>query len=185
MTPPAGGDNLVLIGFMGAGKSSVAREITKLTGREFVDTDRIIIQRAGATIPEIFAREGEARFRALENEALESLAGSRQLVIATGGGIVERPENAATLRAMGCVIWLTASDDVLFARVSRNPRRPLLQTADPRATLAEISARRRPLYAACAHRSVDTSERTHAQAAAAVLAAAQDYFDQAAATRPG
>lgn len=174
MTPR--GDNLALIGFMGAGKSSVARELTRLTGRRFVDTDRIIIQRAGRPIAEIFAQEGEGRFRELENEAIESLSGARGMIIATGGGIVERRENAEILRALGCVVWLTASDDVLFERVSRNRRRPLLQTADPRATLGEISARRRPLYAACAHREVDTSRLSHAEAAEAVLAAARDFF---------
>lgn len=177
MTPLAGRDNLALIGCMGAGKSSVAREVTRLTGRQLIDTDRLIIQMAGMPIAEIFAGAGEERFRALENEALASLAEARGAVIATGGGIVERPENAARLRALGCVVWLTAADDILFARVSRNRRRPLLQTANPRATLGEISARRRPLYQACAHRAVDTSRLTHAAAAAAALAAAQDYFD--------
>lgn len=161
---------------MGAGKSSVARELTRLTGRRWVDTDRIIVQRAGRPIAEIFEHEGEHRFRALENEALASLAGGRGMIIATGGGIVERSENAAALRALGCVVWLTASDDVLFERVSRNRHRPLLQTADPRGTLGEISARRQPLYAACAHLTVDTSALSHAEAAHAVLAAARDFF---------
>lgn len=174
MTPK--GDNLALIGFMGAGKSSVARELTRLTGRKLVDTDRIIVERAGRPIAEIFDREGEPRFRALENEAIASLAAARGMIIATGGGIVERPENAEALRALGCVVWLTASDDVLFERVSRTRHRPLLRTADPRATLVEISARRRPLYAACAHRTVDTSVLSHAEAAEAVLEAARDFF---------
>ncbi len=175
MIPGRREGNLVLIGPMGAGKSSIARELTRLTGRKFIDTDRLIVQSAGCPIATIFEREGEARFRQLENEALGSLAGTRGAVIATGGGIVQRPENVALLRDLGCVVWLTASDDVLFARVSRNSRRPLLQTADPRATLGEISARRKPLYAACAHCTVDTSALSHAEAAEAVLAAAEHH----------
>lgn len=161
---------------MGTGKSSVARELTRLTGRKLVDTDRLIIERAGRPIAEIFEREGEQRFRTLENEAIASLAMARGMIIATGGGIVERSENATALRSLGCVVWLTASDDVLFERVSRTRHRPLLKTADPRATLAEISARRRPLYAACAHRTVDTSALSHVEAAEAVLAAARHFF---------
>lgn len=174
MTSPA--DNLVLIGFMGAGKSSIARELTHLTGRESIDTDRIIVQRTKRSIAEIFRHEGEERFRELENEALGSLTGVRGMIVATGGGIVERAENAAALRALGCVVWLKASDDVLFTRVSRNRQRPLLQTADPRGTLTEISARRQPLYAACAHLTVDTSVLSHAEAAQTVLGATQKFF---------
>src|SRR6187402_1073386 len=109
MTLPVG-DNVVLIGFMGAGKSSISRELTRLTGRQYVDVDRLIVQRDGRQITEIFAQDGEARFRDLETEVLTSLANSQRLIIATGGGIVERPENTATLQRLGCVVWLTASE---------------------------------------------------------------------------
>ena len=173
---PAEGDNLLLIGFMGAGKSSIARELTKLTGRRWVDTDQLIVQRAGKPIAEIFAGHGETRFRELEAEALASLGEARRLIVATGGGFVCREQNVALLRRLGCVVWLTADEDTLFERVSRNARRPLLQTADPRGTLGELLTRRRPLYEACAHCTVDTTRLTHLQAAEAALAAARRFF---------
>ena len=162
---------------MGAGKSSVARELSRLTRRRWVDTDRLVIRQAGGRpITEIFATDGEETFRRMETAALTSLDGSRQLVVATGGGIVIRPENHPLLRTLGCVVWLTADEDVLFERVSRNDRRPLLQTADPRATLGALLARRRPFYEACAHVTVDTSAGSHAQIAERVLGLVRAFF---------
>ena len=174
MTPP--GDCLVLIGPMGAGKSSVARELARRTARRWVDTDRLVAARAGMPIPGIFAREGEEGFRRMESEALCSLGESRRLIVATGGGIVTRPENVPLLRALGGVIFLTASEDVLFERVSRTSHRPLLHTADPRATFVELLACRQPLYTACAHWTLDTTAHSHAEAADAILAWAHGFF---------
>jgi shikimate kinase len=173
------GDNLVLIGIMGAGKSSIARELAPLSLRKCVDTDRLVIQKAGLPIAKIFAQHGEEYFRDLETAALRSLGDARRMIIATGGGIVSRPENVALLRNLGCVIWLTASEDVLFERVSRNQKRPLLQTPHPRQTLVELLARRRPLYEACAHCAIDTTHLTHAEAAAAAFAAARAFYRSA------
>ena len=141
-------DNIVLIGPMGAGKSSVARELSRLGQRRWVDTDRLVVQDFGRPITEIFSTRGEEGFRSLETAALRSLTGSRRLIVATGGGIVNEPANRALLRALGCVVWLTADEDVLYERVSRNDKRPLLQTADPRATLHGLLTLRGPLYSA-------------------------------------
>ena len=169
-------DNIVLIGPMGAGKSSIARELSRLDRRRWVDTDRLVVAAAGAPITEIFETRGEEAFRELETAALRSLGGSHRLIIATGGGIVNAPGNHRLLQALGCVVWLTADEDVLYERVSRNDRRPLLQTADSRATLHALLERRRPLYAACAHVIVDTSAQNHAQVAGAVLGQARAFF---------
>ncbi len=166
----------MLIGPMGAGKSSVARELSRLTHRRWVDTDRLVVQQAGAPITEIFADHGEKHFRQLETAALASLADSHRLVVATGGGIITQPENLPLLRALGCVVWLTAEEEVLFERVSRNDRRPLLQTTDPRGTLHTLLENRRPLYEACAHVAVDTSAGSHIQIAETVLAQARAFF---------
>ena len=174
--PVGPADNVVLIGFMGAGKSSIARELTRFTGRRCTDTDHLVVRTEGAPIPEIFARHGEKYFRDRETDTLHSLQSARRLVIATGGGIVLREENVPLLRALGCVVWLRADEDVLFERVQRTSKRPLLQTADPRATLAELLRQRDPLYAACAHLTVDTTHRSHAEVAEFVVAQATRFF---------
>src|SRR5262250_1643379 len=109
--------SLVLIGPMGSGKSAVARQLAGLTGHRFSDTDRLVVMQSGLKITKIFERHGEGEFRRLEREALLSLKGWSRLVIATGGGIVERPENIETLREMGCVVWLTARPEILWRRV--------------------------------------------------------------------
>jgi shikimate kinase len=163
---------IVLIGPMGSGKSSVARELAGRTGWRWIDTDRLAAQQAGRSIPEIFATQGEECFRDLECAAVRTLAGLRPAIVATGGGVVLRAENIALLRSLGCVAWLTASEDVLFERISRTRKRPLLATADPRATMRALLTVRDPLYAACSHVKIDTSLLSHAEVADAVLALA-------------
>ena len=130
---------------MGAGKSSVARELARLCQRRWVDTDRIVVQEAGVTDHRNFRRPRRGSISAAwRPRRCVRWHGSRRLIVATGGGIVTEPANRALLQALGCVVWLTADEDVLFERVSRNDHRPLLQTADPRATLHELLEARRP-----------------------------------------
>ena len=168
---------------MGSGKTSVARHLAALTGHRFSDTDRLVVMQSGLKIPQIFERHGEAEFRRLEREALLSVKGWSRLVIATGGGIVELPENIETLRGMGCVIWLTARPEMLWRRVSADANRPLLKTIDPRATLQALVARRDPLYAAAAHVTVDTSDIGSKEVAEKALAAAKQAFAERASAR--
>ncbi len=162
-------ERLILIGPMGSGKSAIARELARLTGWQWVDTDRLVTESAGAPITQIFADQGEEAFREMESHALRSLDGRDEAIVATGGGIVLRPENREFLRGLGTVIWLTASEDVLFERVSRTRKRPLLECADPRAALRKLLAEREPFYAACADLKIDSSGKKHAQVAEAIL----------------
>jgi shikimate kinase len=158
-------ENVVLVGFMGSGKSSVGRLVARTLGGRFVDTDRLVVDRAGCEITEIFAEKGEAHFRLEETRVLRSLLGSQHLVVATGGGIVILPENVAILKKLGPVVWLTASEEMIWERVSRNRKRPLLHTENPRETLRALLAKRTPLYEAVADFSVDTTLLTHAEVA--------------------
>jgi shikimate kinase len=150
---------------MGSGKSSVGRLIARTLQGRFVDTDRLVVDLAGREITEIFATEGEGFFRQQESRALKSLLGQRGLVVATGGGIVTVPGNIATLKELGLVVWLTASEEIIWQRVSRNAKRPLLHTADPRATVRELLAKRSPHYEEAADFKVDTTHLTHAAVA--------------------
>jgi shikimate kinase len=152
--------NIVLIGFMGTGKSAVGRRVADSLGFEFVDTDQIVTELAGKSIPRIFAEDGEAVFRDWESEALRLCARSDHQVIATGGGIVTQTRNHPLLRQAGHMIWLKASPEVVFRRVERNHERPLLQTPDPMATIRELLDARHPLYSVCSHELVDTSDLT-------------------------
>lgn len=161
--------NLVLIGFMGSGKSSVGRLLASLTGFGFVDTDALVAQAAGLSIPEIFREYGEEHFRDRESDALRSLLGRRGLVVATGGGIVLREENRKLLREIGAVVWLDARMDVLFERV-KHSKRPLLQTDEPRRTVEALYRSREALYAGASDLRVDSSALSHKQAAREVLA---------------
>jgi shikimate kinase len=150
---------------MGSGKSSVGRLVARTLGGRFVDTDRLVVDLAGREITEIFATEGEAFFRQQESHALKTLRGKAGLVVATGGGIVTVPDNVAMLKELGLVVWLTASKEIIWDRVSRSRKRPLLHTADPQATVRDLLAKRNPFYEAAADVTVDTTHRTHADVA--------------------
>lgn len=158
--PAAKRRNLILIGFMGTGKSSVGKKVAASLGFRFVDTDEIIVRMAGKSIPEIFEAEGESRFRELETEALRACVDADDLVIATGGGIVTREENRKLLRGAGHVVWLKADPKTIFDRVSRNEERPLVQTEDPLATICDLLEQRETDYRSTASEVVNTAELT-------------------------
>ncbi len=174
MTPHS--DNLVLIGFMGSGKSSVGRLAAKALGFQFIDTDQAVVDRTGRQIAEIFATDGEAAFRVLETEAIASLAHLHRCVISTGGGAALLPKNREQLRSLGFVVCLTASEEVLFERVSRNAKRPLLQTSNPRETLSELMKARRAVYAETAHWTLDTTLLPQTEVVEALIVAAKEAF---------
>jgi shikimate kinase len=163
------GDAIVLIGFMGAGKSSVGRTLARMTGLLRFDTDEMVAAQFGITVAEIFDTHGEEVFREAETEALRKLAGKRGAIITTGGGILLRPENADEVRQLGTVVHLEADEETLFRRINRRTTRPLLRTENPRATLTELLRTRLPLYRAAADIEVDTSRLTHDEVAKTIL----------------
>ncbi len=174
--PPACRENIVLVGFMGSGKSSIGRQLARRLGFQFLDTDQLIVERTRKEISQIFAEQGEAAFRDLETATLHSIAHLNRCVIATGGGAVIREQNRELMRELGFVVCLTASEEVIFERVSRNSKRPLLQTADPRGTLSALLASRREFYASAAQFTLDTTQLSHSQAVEGVIAAAREAF---------
>ncbi len=150
--------NIVLTGFMGTGKTTVGREVARRLGCPFVDMDEVIARRAGKPIPRIFAEDGEEAFRRMEAELCRELGARRGLVIATGGGALVNPENRARMTEGGIVICLEADPEEILRRVGEDSGRPLLQTPDRRARVAELLAARRPAYAAIPWH-VDTTGR--------------------------
>lgn len=138
--------NIFLVGPMGAGKTTIGRQLADALGMEFVDSDQEIEARTGASIPWIFDVEGEAGFRKREQAVIDELTQRRNIVLATGGGAVLSPENRRHLQSRGTVIYLAANIDQLLDRTRRDRNRPLLQTADPRARLEELLRQREPLY---------------------------------------
>lgn len=173
------GEAIVLIGFMGSGKSSVGRALAGRTGMPRYDTDELVSKRFGLHITAIFDWHGEAAFREAEAEVLRGIP-AKAAVIVTGGGIVLRLDNVTKLRTLGRVVHLTADEETLFARVSRRKTRPLLQTANPRQTLAEMLKVRAPLYRAAADVTIDTSAMTHEEVADAILDAMSKLSARAA-----
>lgn len=161
--------NIVLVGFMGTGKTSTGRAVAARLGRAFIDMDAEIERRQGCTIPELFARAGETHFRTLERALVRELAARRELVVAPGGGIVLNPDNLRDFAEGGLVVCLRASPEMILARVGGDANRPLLQVEDKLGRIRELLARRQPLYDAIPHQ-LETDGLTPEQVAEDVLA---------------
>jgi shikimate kinase len=152
--------SIVLVGMMGAGKSSVGRRVALRLGIPFVDADTEIEKAAGMAITDIFAIRGEAEFRAGEARVILRLLEGGPQVLATGGGAFINPDTRAAIAAKGISVWLKAEPDVLMKRIKRRQDRPLLHTADPAATLRKLLDEREPVYA-LADLTVQSREVTH------------------------
>jgi shikimate kinase len=139
--------SLVLIGMMGAGKSSIGRKLAARLGLPFVDADAEIEQAAGMSIPDIFTKHGEPSFRAGEARVIARLLESGPQVLATGGGAFMNPETRTAIRAKAISVWLKAEYEVLLRRIKRRSDRPMLQTDDPAETLKQLLEQRNPVYA--------------------------------------
>ena len=151
--------HVVLVGLMGAGKTSVGARCAVALGRPFVDTDELVEATAGRTVSEIFASEGEDGFRARERIAVADVCASPQpLVIACGGGAVLDPENRAAMRERGIVVWLRGTPERLAERVGGGEGRPLLDGRAPVETLERLAVLRAAAYEAAAHVTIDTDE---------------------------
>lgn len=170
------GRNIIIVGLMGSGKSTVGRMAAHSLGFGFVDTDQIIIEKARKTIPDIFAAEGEAGFRQRETDALKSLLGKEGLVIATGGGIVTQAANLPILKQLGYVVWLNADPNTLYQRTVHSNDRPLLRNQDPAATLRHLYETRRPMYQKACDLQIGTDDLTAQDVAYGLAESVRVYF---------
>ncbi|MCB1789863.1 MAG: shikimate kinase AroK [Gammaproteobacteria bacterium] len=152
-------NRVFLVGPMGAGKTTIGRQLAQALGMEFRDSDHEIQRRTGVDIPTIFEYEGEDGFRQREQQAIDDLTQVDNVVLATGGGAVLRAENRQHLSARGIVFFLACTPEQQYERTHRDRNRPLLQTEDPMSRLRELSAEREPLYRATADYVISTEGR--------------------------
>ncbi len=174
-TPPK---SIVLVGFMGSGKSTVGRALHQRLGYPLVDMDQWIEQRARKSIAAIFADEGEQAFRDMETSLLEELdePTAPRRIISTGGGVIGREENRVLLRRLGYVVWLHAPMEVILERTAKNRERPLLHTDDPAARIAALMAARKPLYEEVAHLRIETAGLDSNELTTGILESARYFF---------
>ncbi len=147
--------NIYLVGLMGAGKTTVGRQLARRLGRPFFDSDHEIVARTGVAIPTIFEIEGEEGFRRREAQAIAELTAGQNMVMATGGGVVLNPENRRLLHDTGWVVYLNVPPALLFERTRHDRNRPLLSVPDPLAKLEELHTLRDPLYREVAHETIE------------------------------
>ncbi len=159
--------NLWLVGMMGSGKTTVGRLVAAAAGMPFRDVDLIVEQRLGTSISQLWDRDGEDRFRAVESTVIEELAATRGTVVSTGGGTILNPANRRAMRRSGIVVWLQAPPPVLASRVVGSLGRPLLGSGSE-VRLAELLDDRMSCYQEAAHHLVDTDGRTPAEVASEV-----------------
>ncbi len=160
---------------MGAGKTTIGRQLARVLGREFIDLDHELEARCGVRVALIFDIEGEEGFRKRETAALDECSQRRGIVLATGGGAVLAAENRSYLKERGVVVYLRAGADELYRRVARDRNRPLLQTADPQGRLRDLLAEREPLYESVAHVTFETGTMPLPQVLRALLPLLQQH----------
>ena len=173
--------NLVLVGPMGAGKSSIGRRLAERLALAFVDADRDVELRTGASVGTIFECEGEAGFRARERAALAGLLSGDGQLIATGGGAVLDADTRRQMRERAFVVWLQVDVDGQLQRLARDRSRPLLQREDREQVLQALAAARAPLYAEVADLTFDTAGRSASDAAVSLAALLQSRWQRGAA----
>lgn len=154
--------NIVLIGFMACGKSSVGKRLSQAMDMEFLDTDNLIEQKEGITISDIFATQGEAAFRAMETECLKDLLGrsGSSFVLSVGGGLPIREENRRLLSQIGTVVYLKVSPETVFNRVRNDKTRPLLQASNPRGRIMDLMSARKRFYEESADVIIEADDKS-------------------------
>ncbi len=174
--------NIILVGFMGCGKSTIGRLISKQLNYPLLDTDSIISSEIGSPISEIFKLHGEEYFRDLETSLLQKISANNngRQIISTGGGLPIRSENRQLLKSLGFVVWLQASTDIILARTKNSTHRPLLQTPDPHATIDALLKQRNEIYSNCAHLTIQTDELDADETAHGIIESARYHFSNLA-----
>lgn len=168
---------VVLVGMMGAGKTTIGRRLAEVLALPFHDADEEIETAAGMRVSELFEKHGEASFRQGEAKVIARLLSGDPIVLATGGGALTNAETRALVAARAISIWLRADVDTLVKRATRRPTRPLLRNGDPKETIARLLAERTPFYEA-ATITIDSQLGAHARTVAAILAALQAHLDE-------
>ena len=151
--------NIVLIGFMGTGKTTIATQLANRLNMRYVSTDSMVEKREKRTINEIFTKEGEDYFRDVESDIIREVSSRENLVIDAGGGVVIKEENLSNLKSSGVVICLTADEETIMERTKKYKHRPLLNVEDPKQKIRALLAKRAPLYAKADH-CIDTGKLT-------------------------
>lgn len=154
--------NIVLVGFMGTGKTTIATALANKLKMRYVSTDNIIEKKEKRTINEIFTKDGEEYFRDVESSVIRDASDMENAVIDTGGGVVLREKNMENLKSRGVVIWLTADDETIIRRTQKYKHRPLLNVEDPKRKIKDLLSLRAPFYAKADH-TIDTGKLTISQ----------------------
>lgn len=172
--------HIILIGFMGCGKTTIGRELQRKLSMKFLDMDEAIEQSAGKPISAIFAEHGEETFRDMESDFLTSFAASSNepLILSTGGGAILREKNRAILRNIGYVVWLKADAETIYQRTRKARTRPILQQPDPRGIITRLLEARTPLYRECAHLVIDVAGLTRSEITSGISESARYHFTQ-------
>lgn len=173
--------NIVLIGFMGVGKSTIGRQLSDILHYPQIDTDQLIVQNEERSIPELFEHEGESYFRKKELLTLQKIVSEKvnHHIISTGGGIVGQETCCELLEKAGFVIWLDASVESILERTAQSNNRPLLNQSNPEQVIRDLAAKRNPLYEKVAHLQIQTDQLTPHEISTGIIESARYHFGQA------
>lgn len=170
--------NIILIGFMGCGKSTVGRAISQQLNYPLLDTDHYIEEQTGSKISQIFQQHGESYFRDLETDLVTQLLQKdiAKQIISTGGGLPLRKINRSILKSLGYVVWLKAGADCIHERTSKTNHRPLLQSKDPKVLIHQMLEQRNPIYEDCAHLTIQTDDLPINDTVHGIIESARYFF---------